>query len=1461
MTSTNLYINGASTFAGALTFTTASGTSLTSTNAYIANLTVGTCTGCSTGGGGGGVNTSTVDYFAFYTSATAVTGTSFVKFANGALTVTTNTNFTIVSSTSGLFTNATTTNLFATNTLFVSATSTNLYVSATGSIGIVSATYYADMNGNRLVSAPELSLTRTWGRFSFGSSTAATSSAGVTVSPYQYYIATSTGVDSTIDGLSGVAYNPERDTVFVVNNNNTASRGIYELTRDGTYIRKISVSNMYDPEDITWMYDDVFAISLERPDPAAPITSPGSKIVIAKINSSTTGIAYGSVTTTIIDVSSTALITADNDGFEGLAYDPDRDLFYIIKERINPAIYTISRSGTVTSSPFNLATVLTNAGGVTDASSIYFDRNTQHLFIGTDEVRDGVVEVTLQGSIITWWAAPSRFQQLEGIGFTPDGRSLFIVSENAGDATVDFGRYDYFNNSGVLAVSGISDPSTVVVSTTRFTALSMTSTNAFITGLTFTNLSGTSVTTTNLFATNTVFVSATSTNLFGTTVSFTSASGTSLTSTNARILNLIVDSCTGCGGGSAGTSSVSIYVSSSNPGTGTWTAPAGIDYAQVIVTGAGGGGGGAAGVAADTASEVAAGGGGAGGTAIEMLTAATLGSSQSFTLGQGGTAGGDTGTDGGAGGTSLFGAFMTSTGGGAGQGIANAAAGAAEAGGTPGTATGGDINLNGGAGGAGITVAEYTSGGVGGASYWGGGGRGGATVASNVSTAGSNGSAPGSGGGGGSQQDDSTANWAAGGTGANGIVVVISYNSTGGDLAEWYEAAEDVVPGDVVSISSSSLEYDSWHLGLDKTAVLEKAKPGSSVVGIVSTMPFEVMGGDLLGASHNAKPIALAGRVPTKVSHENGQIKAGDKLTISSVPGVAMRATKAGVTVGTALEDAVCEADAPSCKILVLVNTAYSTGVGLKQVMASKGLSMDAIPSGVDFSRIMLANMIEDQHNFTTSTVVSEIFTDRVMAGLEIISPRVVTQNLITDSIETFSGTGLSLNLQTGEAFNIFGINTSTTSTSENTSSTPVITFDSLGNGFFAGKLTANSISANQIEGLNIITNQISLLSSTLDQMNQASSTTSTVIVPGLESGSLHVDGLAEFIHGINVTGSSTFVGDVNIEGNLQLMSLTVQNINSPVISFMSSSLQFLSAELSNATSTLADMLRRLEVNELTLAMFASSTDTSSPMLDVSLLTQGQGLVFENNVMFRGGLQVDLISSITGTTTLMSDVFFFGRPYLNSDSGGYAVVASGTREVAVIFDSEYIEKPVVQATISFRDATTTVSSTEEIILDDILNDVPTSTDWRLLESRENAIFDLDIRFIVTRVSSTGFIIRLNKPAPFDVEFDWLALAVKNPRIFGLVTTTSMELVVPDNLEVSEEIPAEVPQATDSPDQASTTADIVPEINTTTPVEDADVPVVSNDDPGAENPPADEPLPIEPAVPPDDNGNLPTEPSI
>ena len=78
-------------------------------------------------------------------------------------------------------------------------------------------------------------------------------------------------------------------------------------------------------------------------------------------------------------------------------------------------------------------------------------------------------------------------------------------------------------------------------------------------------------------------------------------------------------------------------------------------------------------------------------------------------------------------------------------------------------------------------------------------------------------------------------------------------------------------------------------------------------MGVVSTKPGFVAGGGSVEKDHsNDVILALVGRVPVKISDENGLVLPGDRLTSSSIPGVAMKAgdnaAAGGMTIGMALE-------------------------------------------------------------------------------------------------------------------------------------------------------------------------------------------------------------------------------------------------------------------------------------------------------------------------------------------------------------------------------------------------------------------------------------------------------------------------------------------------------------------------------------------------------------------------------
>ncbi len=255
----------------------------------------------------------------------------------------------------------------------------------------------------------------------------------------------------------------------------------------------------------------------------------------------------------------------------------------------------------------------------------------------------------------------------------------------------------------------------------------------------------------------------------------------------------------------------------------------------------------------------------------------------------------------------------------------------------------------------------------------------------------------------------------------------------GSDLAEFYTTNDSTLSaGDVVSLDSN------LETGAQKSAIAYD--PG--VLGIVSTWPGLVMG-NVTNEGVKAVPIAMSGRVPVKVSSENGPIKAGDYLTTSSLAGVAMKATKAGAVIGTALTDFNGEGTGA---VLAFVKNGAATGT-LSNLLP--GLTENE----TDYGRQVLTQLLSQPLATGEPADFSNVLADRVAAGIEVIAPRITAQDArLTGTLELLGENGL-----------------------EN------VRVDSLGNAFFAGTLKADKIEANQIQGWSILANNLSSLTEKVD--------------------------------------------------------------------------------------------------------------------------------------------------------------------------------------------------------------------------------------------------------------------------------------------------------------------------------------------------------------------------------------------
>ncbi|MFC1703070.1 fibronectin type III domain-containing protein [Patescibacteria group bacterium] len=117
------------------------------------------------------------------------------------------------------------------------------------------------------------------------------------------------------------------------------------------------------------------------------------------------------------------------------------------------------------------------------------------------------------------------------------------------------------------------------------------------------------------------------------------------------------------------------------------------------------------------------------------------------------------------------------------------------------------------------------------------------------------------------------------------------WNTGSYDFAERFPSIDPLVPGELVMI-------DVMHREHVKRADNTLESNGYLLSGIVSTRPGFLAGMKEVGTY----PVALEGRVPTKVNLENGAINIGDAVTISSTPGQGMRADGQTYVVGIALE-------------------------------------------------------------------------------------------------------------------------------------------------------------------------------------------------------------------------------------------------------------------------------------------------------------------------------------------------------------------------------------------------------------------------------------------------------------------------------------------------------------------------------------------------------------------------------
>ncbi len=370
----------------------------------------------------------------------------------------------------------------------------------------------------------------------------------------------------------------------------------------------------------------------------------------------------------------------------------------------------------------------------------------------------------------------------------------------------------------------------------------------------------------------------------------------------------------------------------------------------------------------------------------------------------------------------------------------------------------------------------------------------------------------------------------------------------GADLAEYYYSSESLEAGDVVAIQPDQ------EAGIGKS----NTKYQKNLLGIISTKPGLILG----PTAENGYAVALSGRVPVKFTEENGPIKVGDLLTSSSRPGYAMRATSAGPVIGRVLNDPYaitsCDAPLPSLEsvenpegpwvggeataedsttevvvpvtsgtkcgyVMLFVGLGESLGKNIEVLSTEYGAiqngeaNVGGITTTIGTQSSIMNFLRASKSDLIVKAVVPEsIFTDRIAAGMEVLTPSLYADDVYIKTITALDGGNVALIIGESGKFEV----------KKDIDTPATITLDSLGNAVFSGKVTAAEIDSAKITGFDALIARITALE-TLLQANAFDSLTSVTTQNFKATGDSSFDGQAQFAGLSFFTNTTTFDGDV----------------------------------------------------------------------------------------------------------------------------------------------------------------------------------------------------------------------------------------------------------------------------------------------------------------------------------------------
>lgn len=128
----------------------------------------------------------------------------------------------------------------------------------------------------------------------------------------------------------------------------------------------------------------------------------------------------------------------------------------------------------------------------------------------------------------------------------------------------------------------------------------------------------------------------------------------------------------------------------------------------------------------------------------------------------------------------------------------------------------------------------------------------------------------------------------------------LSFAQTANQNTFQSEAAATLGVANMVNVKEKNVKDGSLLTTTKEGVVLSITPYDAQIIGVVSRDAGIIISSN---EGKNAVPVISNGRVYVLVSTQQGAIKKGDIITSSTIPGVAVKATKSGYVLGYALED------------------------------------------------------------------------------------------------------------------------------------------------------------------------------------------------------------------------------------------------------------------------------------------------------------------------------------------------------------------------------------------------------------------------------------------------------------------------------------------------------------------------------------------------------------------------------